>query len=108
VNDRTAKEEDAMLKRNRRIITAAVFIATATTPAVANARFDLNPPRSPASGAPTTAASLSSGPTTAAPSPGGFDWGDAGIGAAGVLALLGTGSTAVLVRRRRASHQPAR
>jgi hypothetical protein len=48
---------------------------------------------------------------TSAPNPtaafahGGFQWGDAGIGAAGVLALVGVGSGAAFVIRRRV-HQP--
>ena len=34
-------------------------------------------------------------------SPSGFDWGDAGIGAAGTLSLLALGAGSVLVARRR-------
>ena len=32
--------------------------------------------------------------------PGGFDWADAGLGAAGMLSLLGVGAGAVVVTRR--------
>jgi hypothetical protein len=34
------------------------------------------------------------------PAPSGFDWGDAGLGAAGMLSVLGLGSGAVLIARR--------
>jgi hypothetical protein len=37
----------------------------------------------------------------------GFDWGDAGIGAAGVLSLLGLGAGAVVVGRRSRHSHPA-
>jgi hypothetical protein len=37
----------------------------------------------------------------------GFDWGDAGLGAAGVLSLLGLGAGAVVVSRRSRNSQPA-
>jgi hypothetical protein len=48
--------------------------------------------------------SPSSSPTTATASSGnGFDWGDAGIGAAGMVALLGAGALGTTVTRRRRS-----
>ena len=37
---------------------------------------------------------------TAAPHQSGFDWGDAGLGAAGMLSLLGLGTGAVVIGRR--------
>jgi hypothetical protein len=53
-------------------------------------------------GLPTAASTVHpTGPSSQA----GFQWGDAGIGAAGVLALVGVGAGATLVIRRRA-HQP--
>jgi hypothetical protein len=42
----------------------------------------------------------STGPSSRA----GFQWGDAGVGAAGVLALVGIGAGATLVIRRRVHH----
>lgn len=39
--------------------------------------------------------------TVTVDSPSGFDWGDAGIGAAGALSLLALGGGSVLVARRR-------
>jgi len=39
--------------------------------------------------------------TVTVDSPSGFDWGDAGIGAAGTLSLLALGAGSVLVARRR-------
>ena len=38
--------------------------------------------------------------TVTAGSPSGFDWGDAGIGAAGTLSLLALGASSVLITRR--------
>jgi len=54
-------------------------------------------PNAPSNAAP--AASTSSG--------GGFDWGDAGIGAAAVISLLGLAGGAILVVRRGRSHETA-
>lgn len=48
---------------------------------------------------PARAASDTAGPVVEARA-NGFDWGDAGIGAAGMLSLLGLGAGAVAVARR--------
>jgi hypothetical protein len=86
-------------------LAAATVIAAAAVPSSASARFDLEP----AGGA--SAAPIANPPAAAqpeAPSSEEFRWGDAGIGAAGMLGLIGTaGATAVLVRRRREHHTPA-
>jgi len=42
-----------------------------------------------------------------APEDSGFDWGDAGIGAAGALSLLSLGAGAVVIARRSRSSHPA-
>ena len=50
-----------------------------------------------------------SGPDTTGPvieaRANGFDWGDAGIGAAGMLTILGLGAGAVVVARRDGGHR---
>ena len=50
--------------------------------------------------------SAASSVRSAATSPGGFRWGDAGIGAAGMIVLLGAGAGAVGVMRNRRAHRP--
>lgn len=74
-------------------------VAMAGLPSAAQARFDLNP--APATVAPAaTQPAVASAASTADSS--GFDWGDAGIGAAGTAVLLGAGlGGAGAVRRRR-------
>jgi hypothetical protein len=44
-------------------------------------------------------------PVVVSSSPGGFDWGDAGIGAAAMLSLLGAGTGVVVVSRRSREQQ---
>jgi hypothetical protein len=79
-------------------ITLAAVVA-AGFPAAAAAKFDLNPtpPPAPAPVSAPPAVAQSSSPT--------FQWDDAGIGAAGVLAVFGVagGSVVVLRQRRRQS-----
>jgi hypothetical protein len=53
----------------------------AIAPAAASARFELNPPQS------GTTPSQPAVQIVRVSAPGGFDWGDAGIGAAGALGL---------------------
>ena len=43
---------------------------------------------------------------SAATSQGGFQWGDAGIGAAGMIVLLGAGAGTAGVMRNRRAHRP--
>jgi hypothetical protein len=74
----------------------------AIAPTAASARYELNPP-------PATTTTTSSQPAVQVvrgPAPGGFDWGDAGIGAAGGLGLsmLGLGGALVISSQRRARH----
>jgi hypothetical protein len=92
------------LKTTKRALTAAAMIAAASAPSSAYARLNLDPetplghhqvrlvtPTRPAR--PVAEA--------ASPSPG-FEWGDAGLGAAGMLVLVGTGAgTAAAIGRRR-------
>jgi hypothetical protein len=85
-------------------LAAALAIGAAGFPTAAHARFELNPPPAPIVSKPARAASA---PTRAQPSSSaqpGFQWGDAGIGAAGAVVLVGAGAgTANAVRRRYAT-----
>jgi hypothetical protein len=80
--------------RSMKTALALALTATAVTPAVASAKFDLNPP--PAHAAPPPVQVVHS-------SANGFDWGDAGIGAAGALGLsmLVVGGVVVVAGKRR-------
>lgn len=91
----------------RRTVTG-LAIAAAIVPAAASARL------APDSSLAVTASSTGGATRVAAvqppatPAPGGFQWGDAGIGAGAVLVLLGAGGAAtVLGRRRRPGHARA-
>jgi hypothetical protein len=85
----------------KRSLAAGLAIGAASFPTTAQARFELNPPLPIAS----QPAHVASAPTRAQASSSaqpGFQWGDAGIGAAGAIVLLGAGAgTANAVRRRR-------
>jgi hypothetical protein len=70
----------------------------AIAPAAASARFDLNPPAASTTPSPQPAVQI-----VRVSAPGGFDWGDAGIGAAGALGLsmLAMGGGLVIAGKRR-------
>lgn len=95
-----------MFKPIKRIAIAAAVVLAAGAPSAAYARFNLNP---------ATASSVNSQTIlNAAPPPDvkasvsssqGFQWDDAGIGAAGALILVSVGSGTMLARRRR-THRP--
>jgi hypothetical protein len=103
--DRQPKE-DSICQQIKIVLALALTLALgAVAPAAASARLDLNPE-----------------PTTSTPSPrpavqivrvsgaGGFDWGDAGIGAAATLGLsmlvIG-GGVAITARRNRTPRTPS-
>ena len=90
-----------LIKRTITIGTLIAAFAAISAP-VAAARFDLNPPASsnPVAPATPTQSSSSSISHTGASTSTGFDWGDAALGAAGMLLLLSVGTGAVLVSRR--------
>jgi hypothetical protein len=81
----------------RTAVATATLIAAAAFPALARAR-----PEEPMRAIPTPAATAA--PVAAESSGGGtsFEWGDAGIGAAGAAALMTAGMAATVARRRRA------
>ena len=72
-----------MLKGNliRRTLATGIVTTVAVFPAAAQARFDLNP--SPGTPAPVQTVSSPAAPQPTLGDQSGFDWGDAGIGAAG-------------------------
>jgi hypothetical protein len=79
--------------------TLALALAVgAVAPAAASARLDLNPPRTRTTPSPRPTVQI-----VRVSAAGGFDWGDAGIGAAGALGLsmLGVGGGIVVTTRRR-------
>jgi hypothetical protein len=84
-----------------RILTTATVVVAAGVPAVASARFEFNPPRPAVSSGHAQRPVVPSVQRPAASSTQGFHWDDAGIGAVGVLVLVGLGSGAVVARRRR-------
>ncbi len=93
-----------MFKRIKRSLTAATVVLAASAPSVAYARFNLDPPGPSVPGGQAPTAIVPSAQRTDASSPQRFQWDDAGIGAAGVLVLVGVGSGAVVARRRRMHH----
>jgi hypothetical protein len=80
----------------KRWVAAAAVIGAATFPPGAQAMFNNGGGggAGPATGAPSV-------PKQVASSHSSFQWGDAGIGAAGAVALLGTGALGASVTRRR-------
>ena len=84
----------------RHWLAGGLVIAAVSFPATAQGRIMIDSPGQPSAPAPA------SSPPPAQPA--GFQWDDAGIGAAGTVLLLGAGAmTAGLARRRRAHHAVA-
>ena len=82
-------------KTKTHAMTIAAVAAAAAFPTAASAKFDLNP-TPPAPAAPPA---VIAPPAASSPS---FQWDDAGIGAAGMLAVFGlAGASVVVVRQRR-------
>lgn len=77
----------------KRTLAAGLAIGTVGVPAAAQARLNLNPPSdvpAPVANAAPVAPSAQSG----------FQWGDAGLGAAGAIVLLGAGAAGTGTLRR--------
>lgn len=100
------KEVPAIRLNHHQSKTALALSLTlsAIAPTAASARFDLNPPR-----ATTTPSARPAVQIVRVSAPGGFDWGDAGIGAAGALGLsmLVAGGGVVITARRRRTPRPS-
>lgn len=94
-----------MLTLIKRTLAAAVVIAAVAMPTAAYAHFDLNPgsPPEPVGALPLRAAPAAH--HAVATSSQSFQWGDAGVGAGGLLVLIGVGAGAAVAYRRRA-HRP--
>jgi uncharacterized protein (TIGR03382 family) len=95
-------EENDMYRHNliRRGLAGGLVIAAASFPAAAQARFFENSGRAVS---PIAAVAHTTGVPSrqaGAATQSGFQWGDAGIGAAGTLVLLGAGASVVGRRRR--------
>lgn len=93
-----------MFKTIKRLLIAATMVLAVSGPSAAYAFVQVAPGGSSVGGQAQPSVIVSV-PRATMSSSQGFQWGDAGIGAVGVLALLGVGSGAALVVRRRV-HQP--
>jgi hypothetical protein len=92
-----------MFTASKRTLITALAVTAAAAPSTASARFL---EADPVSGPAPAAAAVSHPAPSSQPSSSAFEWGDAGIGAAAAVALLGAGTAALGGRRRRG--QPAR
>jgi hypothetical protein len=95
-----------MFKLTKHTLAAAGAVLAAIAPAAAYARVDLNPPVASVKSSQAPSAIVPSG-RAAASSPAGFQWDDAGIGAAATAILVGAGAAASGVGRRRGTHRTA-
>lgn len=95
-----------MFNAIKRLVGLAAVITVMSAPSVAYARLELNPTPPASSGAaPSTNQPSAARPSASASQ--GFRWGDAGIGAVGMLALVGAAGATSLVARRHAHGGPA-
>jgi hypothetical protein len=86
----------------KRSMVAGLSVGALLCPTAAQARgFDVNPP--PSSPPATVSQTIPAQRATIVDQ--GFQWGDAGIGAAGTIALLGVGAGAATVMRQRRAHR---
>jgi hypothetical protein len=88
-----------MRKRSRRLLGLTAAIVTAVLPSAAAARPLYELPGSSFTADPPTFQTVA--PPPAAQADQGFQWGDAGLGAAGMLVIVGVGSGAAVAVRRR-------
>jgi hypothetical protein len=95
-----------MFKLTKRTLAAAGVALAAIAPAAASARVDFNPPLPSVTSGQAQSAIVPSGRATAS-SPEGFQWDDAGIGAAATAVLVGAGAAASGAGRRRRTHRTA-
>ncbi len=95
-----------MFNTIKRLVGLAAVISVTSAPSVAWARLELNPAPPASNGAAPSANHTSAAQPQASTSQG-FRWGDAGIGAVGMLALVGAAGATSLVARRHAHGGPA-
>jgi hypothetical protein len=89
----------------RRQVVGGLVIAAASFPAAAQARFALSDPGGWSSSAPAQVVGAPAVQPAGASAQSGFQWDDAGVGAAAAVALLGAGGAASRVARRRRAHR---
>jgi hypothetical protein len=85
------------------VLASLAVMAAVGFPSAAQARLDLNPTPPTVAGSPAPSGAAIQ--LSAAGAQSGFRWGDAGIGAAGTVVLLGAGVAGVAVVRRRRTHR---
>jgi hypothetical protein len=89
-------------------LAVGLVTAAATLPAAAHARPQFDSPGTIVASAPAPAVSAPQAPRPTAAGQSGFQWGDAVIGAAGAMVLVGAGAVATgPARRRRGPRQVA-
>jgi hypothetical protein len=98
-----------MFKLTKRIVIVATVLLAASAPSVAFARLappdpSVSAPAHAVNGPQVQNATPPSAGNASASSPRGFQWDDAGIGAAGAVALLCVASGVIVARRRRTHH----
>jgi hypothetical protein len=93
-----------MLSIIKRVVSAAIVIAAVAAPMAAYARVPMDPISLPGP-AVTVPAAPTASHAVATSSSQSFQWGDAGVGAGGLLVLICVGAGAAVVYRRRA-HRP--
>src|SRR5215475_10038693 len=89
----------------KRSFLAALALAAAALPAGAQGRVILDPPNEATASQPVPQVTVVRQPQARASE--GFQWGDAGIGAAGAIVLLGAGAGAATTIRRRRTNRVA-
>ncbi len=85
----------------KRSVVACLTVGAVVFPTAAQARFELNP--TPSYPPPAVSRTVPAQPVASTDQ--GFQWGDAGIGAAGTIVLLGVGAGAAGVMRPRRRHR---
>ena len=91
-----------ILRNTCRILTVALVVTALSAPVAAAGTFEERFPSQADESTPTVVVSEPS----SAPSSGGFDWGDASIGGAAVLAIMAIATGVVLEVGRRRRPQP--
>jgi hypothetical protein len=99
---RHSRKTNTILPRAVATMAAVAAIGAPT----ATARVALDPPAGSQSNS-SSALVSSTAPTSGQTGSSGFDWGDAGVGAAGAILILGLGTGGIAVRRTRGRTHPA-
>jgi hypothetical protein len=101
------REEETMFRRMKNLVAALLVVSAISATTAAAQPIDYAPAGTHVAASGAQAPRLVT-VSRVDPSSGGFDWGDAGIGAAAMLTLMGLGTGAlVLSRRSRGPSEPA-